>query len=169
MRKSLLFPIVFFGLALVFSRPAAAGEPVDHAAAVSIAAHSRASKLRHRWDKARTEDPVLAACLESKVMHAIGVAKRIDETRASLHDVSDAKERASRMAAIDRLAARGAEIEQEARACEPGVPTFALQAGTLEETKTSGNIAPVLPEEPDSNGLFGGFTPALWNALLRLR
>jgi hypothetical protein len=172
MRKRLLLPFAPLGVALVLARPAAAEEPVDHAEAVSIAAHGRANDLRHRWDKARSEDEALASCLESKVMQAISVARRIDENRAALHDVSDAKERARRLAAIDRLAERTGEIERGARACEPGAassPSFGTQAGTLVETKTSGNIAPLLPEEPDTNDLFGTFPPALWNALLRLR
>jgi hypothetical protein len=167
MRKSLLFPIAVAS-AFVFARPAAAAD-ADRTEAVSIAAHGRASTLRHRWDKARSDDPTLAACLESKVMQAISVARRIDENRASLHDASDAKERALRLATIDRLEARTLELTREAQACEPGAPTFAMQAGTLVEMHTSGNIAPVLPDSPESNDMLWGFPPALWNALLSLR
>lgn len=169
MRKSLLFPIALLG-AVLFARPAAAGA-ADHAEAVSIAAHDRASKLRHQWDKARSDDASLAACLESKVMQAVGVAKRIDESRASLRDLGDDQERARRLAAIDRLGERSGELAREAQACEPqpAFGGFATQAGTLVDTQISGNIAPAPLDGGDSNDLLGSFPPALWSALLLLR
>jgi hypothetical protein len=165
MRTRLFLPIALACALFSVGLTAAAHEAPPSADAISVSAHQTASSLRHRWDKARTQDGTVAACLEGKMMQAISVAKRVDEHRLALRSIADAAERARRLAAIDRLGERTLELSSEANACDPAV-AFAMQLGTQVETKTSGNIALVdadVPEQP------GGFPPSIWSALLRLR
>ncbi|MGZ3423734.1 MAG: hypothetical protein ACXVEF_18455 [Polyangiales bacterium] len=165
MRKNpFLLAAPFLAAIFVVGSASAHDDPAAHGAeATSIAAHQTVSNLRHRWDKARAQDPLLASCLESKVLQAISVAKRVDEHLIALRDIADPKERARRLSAIERLSERRAEITSEALACD-GTSAFSAELGTQVMAKASGNIAQVDLEAPE-----GGFPPNVLWALLRLR